>query len=246
MLHYRWTSINVFYVNDDVGISGSKLGGKVINVFVGVSSNASFGVNSSAHSSDNALSVTPAHEPLRCTMGVKPWILVRFTLCRGEDVIDGYDSDCLQMLGFRTQSKYDVLASADVTTNRSAQDDAVFIHCCCESGILLSRPVSDDRVTIIDVTAADDFTKGSTVRDVIRSIRTAADVFFYCSLCTGGSSWQRLNLELARKKGWKHTVVNMIGHWDLHWLLWTGFANSVRHCVKISGYVRVDWRRVLW
>ncbi|MFM7986965.1 MAG: hypothetical protein ACKPKO_47390 [Candidatus Fonsibacter sp.] len=51
--------------------------------------------------------------------------------------------------------------------------------------------MSDDHVTIIDVTAADYFTKESTVKRVISSTRTAADVFFYSSPCTGGSFWQK-------------------------------------------------------
>ncbi|MFM7984222.1 MAG: hypothetical protein ACKPKO_33360, partial [Candidatus Fonsibacter sp.] len=97
--------------------------------------------------------------------------------------------------------------------------------------------------TIIDVTAEDDFTSGITIRKVIRSIRTAADVFFYCSPCTGGSSWQRLNLELARRKGWKHTIGSMIGHWDLHWRLWNGFERVVRHCAKIGATVLLEWLR---
>ncbi|MFM7981665.1 MAG: hypothetical protein ACKPKO_20340, partial [Candidatus Fonsibacter sp.] len=91
VLHDIWTNIHVFYVNDDIDISGNELRGEVINVSVGASSNSSFGVNGSVHSSDNALSVTLAHEALKCTMGMKPWILIRFALCRGEDVIDGYD-----------------------------------------------------------------------------------------------------------------------------------------------------------
>ncbi|MFM7989229.1 MAG: hypothetical protein ACKPKO_58935, partial [Candidatus Fonsibacter sp.] len=120
------------------------------------------------------------------------------------------------MLGLRIQSEYDALASADVTTDKPSQDDANFIHCCCAGGSLLSRPWSDDHVTTIEVTTADEFTKESTFKHVIRSIRTAADVLFYCSPCIGDSSWQRLKLDLARKKGWKRTVVRMIGHWDLH------------------------------
>ncbi|MFM7986598.1 MAG: hypothetical protein ACKPKO_45515, partial [Candidatus Fonsibacter sp.] len=103
--------------------------------------------------------------------------------------------------------------------------------------------MSDDRVTIIAVTAAYEFTKERTVKHVLRSIRTAADVFCYCSPCFGSSSWQRLNLELARKKGWKHTVVSMIGHWDLHWRLWNGFERVVRHCAKIGATVLLEWPR---
>ena len=99
-------------------ISGNKLRGKVINVSVGSSSNGSFGVTGLIRSSDGALSVSHASDALKCTVGNKPWIIMRFALCRGEDVIDGYDRDYLHMLGFRIQSRYDVLVAADVTTDK--------------------------------------------------------------------------------------------------------------------------------
>ncbi|MFM7978615.1 MAG: hypothetical protein ACKPKO_04805, partial [Candidatus Fonsibacter sp.] len=63
--------------------------------------------------------------------------------------------------------------------------------------VFLSRPVSEESVTILDITAEADFTDDRTVQSVIRPIRTAADIFFYCPPCTGGSSWQKLNLDLA-------------------------------------------------
>ncbi|MFM7981620.1 MAG: hypothetical protein ACKPKO_20115, partial [Candidatus Fonsibacter sp.] len=47
-------------------------------------------------------------------------------------------------------------------------------------GNILSRPVSNDRVTMVDITAESDFTNDSTVDKDIQSIRTSADVFFYC------------------------------------------------------------------
>ncbi|MFM7981845.1 MAG: hypothetical protein ACKPKO_21255, partial [Candidatus Fonsibacter sp.] len=164
-------------------------------------------------------------------------------MCRGENSIDGYDRQYLTDLGFRVKSKYDVLASADGDNSVINRNSAVFVHCCCESGNLLSRPVSDDRVTRVDITAESDFTNESTVDRVIKSIRTSANVFFYCSPCTGGSSWQKLNLDLARRKGWKHTVVKLIGHWDLHWRLWTGFERVVRHCADIGASVLLEWPR---
>ncbi|MFM7982076.1 MAG: hypothetical protein ACKPKO_22435, partial [Candidatus Fonsibacter sp.] len=81
-------------------------------------------------------------------------------------------------------SKYDVLASADGEGTDANRHDAVFVH-CCESGSLLSRPMSGACVTMVDIIAEADFTDDRTVRSVNRYIRTAVDVFFYCSPCTG-------------------------------------------------------------
>ena len=48
---------------------------------------------------------------------------------------------------------------------------------------------------------------------------------------------------MARRKGWKHTVVKLIGHWDLHWRLWKGFERVVRHCANIGASVLLEWPR---
>ncbi|MFM7988736.1 MAG: hypothetical protein ACKPKO_56425 [Candidatus Fonsibacter sp.] len=105
---------------------------------------------------------------------------------------------------------------------------------------LLSKPVSGEHVTIIDVTKESDFTDKRTVDSVIKSIRGAGDVFFYCSPCTGGSSWQNLNMELAKRRGWKHTIVNLIGHWDLDWRLWQSFEVVARHCAKVGATIILE------
>eukprot|EP00969_Alexandrium_andersonii_P105743 4664292-Alexandrium_andersonii.AAC.1 len=52
---------------------------------------------------------------------------------------------------------------------------------------------------VVDITKHEDFTDASTVAVTMRGIRGAGDVFFYSSPCTGGSSWQRINTEHARR-----------------------------------------------
>ncbi|MFM7978677.1 MAG: hypothetical protein ACKPKO_05125, partial [Candidatus Fonsibacter sp.] len=79
--------------------------------------------------------------------------------------------------GFRVKSKYDVLASTDDSSTVINRNSAICVHCCCESGNLLSRLVSEDRVTMVYITAESDFTNESTVDRVIKSINTSADVF---------------------------------------------------------------------
>ena len=90
---------------------------------------------------------------------------------------------------------------------------------------------------IVDVTKETDFTDQRTVNDVIR------DIFFSCSPCTGGSAWQKLNLDLAKRKGWESTIVRLIDHWDLHWTLWGSFEKVVRHCRVVGATVMLEWPR---
>eukprot|EP00969_Alexandrium_andersonii_P324863 14354415-Alexandrium_andersonii.AAC.1 len=52
---------------------------------------------------------------------------------------------------------------------------------------------------VVDITKCEDFTDSSTVAVTMRSIRGAGDVLFFSSPRAGGSSWQRINTEHARR-----------------------------------------------
>ena len=78
---------------------------------------------------------------------------------------------------------------------------------------------------------------------VIKKIKGLGDIFFYCSPCTGGSTWQRLNLELAKRKDWNNTIVKLIDHWDLHWKRWERFEQVVKHCRKVGATVFLELPR---
>ena len=95
-------------------------------------------------------------------------------------------------------------------------DEKLFIHCCCEDGSLLSNPIGGTHMKIVDVTKETDFTDQRTVGDIIRKLKGPADIFLYCSPCTGGSTWHRLNLDHATRNGWESTIVRLIDHCDLH------------------------------
>ncbi|MFM7980526.1 MAG: hypothetical protein ACKPKO_14535, partial [Candidatus Fonsibacter sp.] len=81
-------------------VPGKRWRGKILNISVGVKSNGSFGTNGYVCSSDGALLVSPASLSVGCKMGDKPWFLIQFALCRGENSIDGYDRQYLTDLGF--------------------------------------------------------------------------------------------------------------------------------------------------
>ena len=175
-----------------------------------------------------------AKEVIHCSPGCRPLTMLRFAQCRGEDSIDGFDREYLEMLGFVLQRKACQSAPAD---------EKSFIHCCCEDGSLLSSPVKRTRTKIVDITKETDVTNRHTVNDVIRIIKGPGDISFYCSPCTRGSAWQKLNLDRAKRRGLESMVVHLIDHWDLHWRLWGNFEKVVKHCRVVGATVMLEWPR---
>ena len=87
-------------------------------------------------------------------------MLLRFALGRKEEVIDGFDKQYLRMFGFSRKSHEDQLALADnagackkgSVGHRSVTTDiVVFVHCCCEKGNILSKPVECQGTQITDM-----------------------------------------------------------------------------------------------
>ena len=148
--------------------------------------------------------------------------------------LDGFDKAYLEMLGFC------YLPRAHLSTS---VDERIRIHCCCESGRFLSNPVSKHRVKTFDITKADDFTNGDRVKNVTATIRGPGCVFFDSSPCTGETTWQRLQLELAKCNGWEQTIVKLIKHWDLHWRLWKNCEKVIKHFRKAAATVMPEWPR---
>ena len=146
--------------------------------------------------------------------------------------LDGFDVQELMSMGFVVGS---VCAPAllDGPSNRVSPRSC--IHCCCEKCSLLSRPFKPGSwMNSIEITQAEDFRCGETVKRVVSAINGPGDLSFYCSPCCGGSPWQRLNLHLAAKKGWQPTMIRLLGHWDLHWRLWSGFMVVAEHCRRVG------------
>ena len=86
-----------------------------------------------------------------------------------------------------------------------------------------------------------DFTTKAALSAVLADIVGPGDMFFFCSPCTGGSSWQHLNLSTAFQRGCSSTVHKLIGHWDLHWRLWEHFEVVARHCKKVGASCILEW-----
>ena len=123
---------------------------------------------------------------------------MRFARLPKEDQLDGHDRDYLQQLGFRMG--YDNHQSAET-------DEKTFIHCCSEEGHISSSPIQGSKISVMDITKEHDFCNAKTVNNVIEKIKGVRDVFFYCSPCTGESTWERLNLEIAKRQGKHDTII---------------------------------------
>ena len=120
---------------------------------------------------------------------------------------------------------------------------ATLVHCCAEDGNMLSRPIThkDREVFFRNITKEDDFTTKAALNAVLADIVGPGDMFFFCSPCTGGSSWQHLNLSIAFQRGCTSTVHKLIGHWDLHWRLWENFEVVARHCKRVGASCILEW-----
>ena len=38
-------------------------------------------------------------------------------------------------------------------------------------------------------------------------------------------------------------MIRLLGHWDLHWRLWSGFKVAAEHCTSVEAAVILEWRR---
>ena len=131
------------------------------------------------------------------------------------DNVDGFDRDYLTENQFVIPYvKHDVLAMPVPAGDCKSSAKYALIHCCCEKGSLLSRPLvrNDSAVRFIDVTKEDDFASGSTLNKVLANLRGPGDMFFYCSPCTGGSAWQHINLAKAVTNRWHHSMLRLLHH----------------------------------
>ena len=113
------------------------------------------------------MAISEAADVINCSPGRKPCTLMRFALCRGEESIDGFDVEYLDLLGFVVGKRINQSVPAD---------EKYFIHCCCDNGSLLSNPIMKTSMKVIDITKERNFTDKLTANDIIRSIKSPGDV----------------------------------------------------------------------
>ena len=62
---------------------------------------------------DGGMAISEATDVINCSPGCRPWTLMRFALCRGEELSDGFDTEYLDMLGFVLGGKTNQSVPAD-------------------------------------------------------------------------------------------------------------------------------------
>ena len=167
--YFKWNCVQINNVTSLSHATDEHLMGTVVNVSIGKESFGSFRIRGSLVTSDGGISVNDAKDVIHCSGGFRPWLMLRFAQCRGEDCTDGFDREYPEMLGFVLQRK----ACQSVPA-----DEKSFIHCCFEDGSLLSNPVRGTRMKIVDVTKETDFTDQRTVNDVIRKL-PGLEIFYF-------------------------------------------------------------------
>ena len=92
--------IQVVNVSSFSRIVEEHMTGVIVNVSVGKESFGSFSTRGKLVTADGGMAISEATDVINCSPGCRPWTLMRFALCRGEERIDGFDIEYLDMLGF--------------------------------------------------------------------------------------------------------------------------------------------------
>ena len=110
---------------------------------------------------------------------------------------------------------------------------------CCEPGSLLQRQTKASRgCRVIPVTKDDDFASEAGILKSIEHLRGPSDTLWFSAPCTGGSTWQFINL----KRG-PETVAKIRLHWKLFKRLWAAFEVVATHALSVGARVFVEWPR---
>jgi hypothetical protein len=117
--------------------------------------------------------------------------------------------------------------------------DRTLVEGCCELGSLLQKKTRFSRgCRVVPITRDDDFASDSGMRKCVEHLKSAADTLWFSAPCTGGSTWQYINL----KKG-PQTVAKIRLHWRLFKRLWSAFEIVASHALSVGARVFIEWPR---
>jgi len=91
---------------------------------------------------------------------------------------------------------------------------------------------------VVPITKDDDFASEAGILKCIQSLRGPADTLWFSAPCTGGSTWQFINL----KRG-PETVAKIKLHWALFHRLWAAFEIVASHALSVGARVFIEWPR---
>ena len=91
---------------------------------------------------------------------------------------------------------------------------------------------------MVPITKDDDFASEEGIRTCISHLRGPSDTLWFSAPCTGGSTWQFINLRRGPE-----TVAKIRLHWKLFKRLWAAFEIVAEHALKVGARVLVEWPR---
>ena len=117
--------------------------------------------------------------------------------------------------------------------------DRVLVEGCCEKDSLLQKRTKYSRgCRVVPITKDDDFASEAGMRKCIESLCGSSDTLWFSAPCTGGSTWQFINLKRGDK-----TVAKIKLHWKLFKRLWAAFEVVATHALNVGARVFVEWPR---
>ena len=121
----------------------------------------------------------------------------------------------------------------------SKEHDRVLVEGCCEPGSLLQKRTKYSKgCKVVPITKDDDFASDAGIRKCIESLTGPSDTLWFSAPCTGGSTWQFINLKRGDK-----TVAKIKLHWKLFRRLWAAFEVVAAHALRVGARVLVEWPR---
>ena len=121
----------------------------------------------------------------------------------------------------------------------SQPSDRTLVEGCCELGSLLQQATKASKgCKVVPITKDDDFASKAGIAKCISELRGPQDTLWFSAPCTGGSTWQFINI----KRG-PETVAKIRVHWKLFRRLWAAFEVVATHALKVGARVLVEWPR---
>ena len=113
-----------------------------------------------------------------------------------------------------------------------------FVEACCGPQSVLSQPQNMAKDFICTrITEADDFTTREGQQIALDRLRGPGDVLWYSAPCTGGCSFQRINLA----RGNDSTIEKITAHRLLFRRLWNAFERVATIAMKRGATIVVEW-----
>ena len=121
----------------------------------------------------------------------------------------------------------------------SQAHDRVLVEGCCEPGSLLQEKTKFSKgCQVVPITKDDDFASVAGMQKCMQHLRGPTDTLWFSAPCTGGSTWQFINL----KRG-PETVAKVKLHWKLFKRLWAAFEVVAEHALSVGARAFIEWPR---